>query len=123
MDAYLPKPFPLDELTKCIAGLLSRKPSDQGTQNKHGDKDIVTAETQKNEPSPIIGKSRAMQDIYRSIARLGTDLTVKITGESGSGKEVVARAIHNLGERSNKPFVALNMAAIPRDLIDPSCLT
>ena len=119
VDAYLPKPFPLDELTKCIAGLLSRKPSDQGTQNKQGDKDIVTAETQKNEPSPIIGKSRAMQDIYRSIARLmGTDLTVMITGESGSGKEVVARAIHNLGERSNKPFVALNMAAIPRDLIE-----
>ncbi len=83
------------------------------------DKDIVAIETQKNELSPIIGKSRAMQDIYRTIARLmGTDLTVMITGESGSGKEVVARAIHNLGERSKKPFVALNMAAIPRDLIE-----
>ena len=122
VDAYLPKPFPLDELTQCIAGLLSRKdaqPDQKNDQADQADLDSANMQIQKNETSPIIGKSRAMQEIYRTIARLmATDLTVIITGESGSGKEVVARAIHNLGERSKKPFVALNMAAIPRDLIE-----
>ncbi len=83
--------------------------------NKNG-----TSRSQSNpHPDPIIGKSRAMQEIYRTIARLmATDLTVMITGESGSGKEVVARAIHDLGARREQPFVALNMAAIPHDLIE-----
>ena len=122
VDAYLPKPFPLDELTQCIAGLLSRKDAPPDQKNDlvdQADQDSANMQIQKNETSPIIGKSRAMQEIYRTIARLmATDLTVIITGESGSGKEVVARAIHDLGERSKKPFVALNMAAIPRDLIE-----
>ena len=122
VDAYLPKPFPLDELTQCIAGLLSRKDAPPDQKNDlvdQADQDSASMQIQKNETSPIIGKSRAMQEIYRTIARLmATDLTVIITGESGSGKEVVARAIHDLGERSKKPFVALNMAAIPRDLIE-----
>ncbi|MDA8675524.1 nitrogen regulation protein NR(I) [Alphaproteobacteria bacterium] len=122
VDAYLPKPFPLDELTQCIAGLLSRKDAPLDQKNDlvdQADQDSANMQIQKNETSPIIGKSRAMQEIYRTIARLmATDLTVIITGESGSGKEVVARAIHDLGERSKKPFVALNMAAIPRDLIE-----
>ncbi|MDG2466715.1 MAG: nitrogen regulation protein NR(I) [Alphaproteobacteria bacterium] len=122
VDAYLPKPFPLDELTQCIAGLLSRKDAPPDQKNDladQADQDSANMQFQKNETSPIIGKSRAMQEIYRTIARLmATDLTVIITGESGSGKEVVARAIHDLGERSKKPFVALNMAAIPRDLIE-----
>jgi two-component system nitrogen regulation response regulator GlnG len=60
-----------------------------------------------------------MQDIYRVLARLmQTDLTVMITGESGTGKELVARALHDYGKRRNGPFVAINMAAIPRDLIE-----
>src|SRR5690606_17505654 len=60
-----------------------------------------------------------MQDIYRTLARLmQTDLTVTITGESGTGKELVARALHDFGKRRNGPFVAINMAAIPRDLIE-----
>ena len=119
VDAYLPKPFPLDELTQCIAGLLSRKDAHPDQKHDQADQDSANMHVQKNETSPIIGKSRAMQEIYRTIARLvATDLTVIITGESGSGKEVVARAIHDLGERSKKPFVALNMAAIPRDLIE-----
>jgi two-component system nitrogen regulation response regulator GlnG len=60
-----------------------------------------------------------MQDIYRALARLmQTDLTVMITGESGTGKELVARALHDFGKRRNGPFVAINMAAIPRDLIE-----
>ena len=60
-----------------------------------------------------------MQEIYRVLARLmQTDLTVMITGESGTGKELVARALHDYGKRRNGPFVAINMAAIPRDLIE-----
>ncbi len=71
------------------------------------------------ETMPLVGRSPAMQDIYRALARLmQTDLTVMITGESGTGKELVARALHNFGKRRNGPFVAINMAAIPRDLIE-----
>jgi two-component system nitrogen regulation response regulator GlnG len=68
---------------------------------------------------PLVGRSPAMQDIYRVLARLmQTDLTVMISGESGTGKELVARALHEYGRRRNGPFVAINMAAIPRDLIE-----
>jgi hypothetical protein len=68
---------------------------------------------------PLVGRSPAMQEIYRVLARLmQTDLTVMITGESGTGKELVARALHDYGKRRNGPFVAINMAAIPRDLIE-----
>ena len=71
------------------------------------------------ETLPLIGRSPAMQDIYRTLARLmPTDLTVMITGESGTGKELVARALHDYGKRKNKPFVAVNVAAIPRELIE-----
>ena len=68
---------------------------------------------------PLVGRSPAMQEIYRVIARLmQTDLTVMITGESGTGKELVARALHDYGKRRTGPFVAINMAAIPRELIE-----
>ena len=68
---------------------------------------------------PLVGRSPAMQEIYRVLARLmQTDLTVMITGESGTGKELVARALHDYGKRKSGPFVAINMAAIPRDLIE-----
>jgi two-component system nitrogen regulation response regulator GlnG len=68
---------------------------------------------------PIVGRSPAMQDIFRVLARLmQTDLTVMISGESGTGKELVARALHDYGKRKSGPFVAINMAAIPRDLIE-----
>ncbi|MCH2326367.1 MAG: sigma 54-interacting transcriptional regulator, partial [Rhodospirillales bacterium] len=68
---------------------------------------------------PLIGRSPAMQEIYRTLARLmGTDLTVIINGESGTGKELVARALHDYGKRKDGPFVAINMAAIPRELIE-----
>ncbi len=68
---------------------------------------------------PLVGRSPAMQEIYRSLARLmQTDLTVMINGESGTGKELVARALHDYGKRKKGPFVAVNMAAIPRDLIE-----
>ena len=71
------------------------------------------------ESIPLVGRSPAMQEIYRVLARLmQTDLTVMITGESGTGKELVARALHDYGKRRSGPFVAINMAAIPRDLIE-----
>ena len=71
------------------------------------------------EELPLIGRSAAIQDIYRVLARLmNTDLTVMITGESGTGKELFARALHDYGKRRFGPFVAINMAAIPRELIE-----
>jgi two-component system, NtrC family, nitrogen regulation response regulator GlnG len=73
----------------------------------------------EGEKLPLIGRSAAMQDIYRILARLmATDLTVMIAGESGTGKELVARALHDYGKRKGGPFVAVNMAAIPRELIE-----
>ena len=73
----------------------------------------------ENEDIPLVGRSPAMQEIYRALARLmPTDLTVMISGESGTGKELVARALHDYGKRRNGPFVAINMAAIPRELIE-----
>ena len=73
----------------------------------------------ESEELPLIGRSTAMQDIYRSLARLTqTDLTVMIQGESGTGKELVARVLHDFGKRRQGPFVAINMAAIPRELIE-----
>jgi two-component system, NtrC family, nitrogen regulation response regulator GlnG len=71
------------------------------------------------EQLPIIGRSPPMQEIYRMVARLvGTDLTVMINGESGTGKELVAQAIHDYGKRRGGPFIAVNMAAIPRELVE-----
>ena len=79
----------------------------------------ASAPTSSRTRMPLVGRSPAMQDIYRMLARLmQTDLTVMITGESGTGKELVARALHEYGKRRNGPFVAINMAAIPRDLIE-----
>jgi two-component system nitrogen regulation response regulator GlnG len=79
----------------------------------------VDPEDQNKERLPLIGRSPAMQEIYRSVARLmSTDLTVMITGESGTGKELVARALHEFGKRRQGAFVAINMAAIPRDLVE-----
>ena len=73
----------------------------------------------ESENLPLIGRSASMQDVYRVMARLmHTDLTVLITGESGTGKELVARALHDYGQRRKGPFIAINMAAIPRELIE-----
>jgi two-component system nitrogen regulation response regulator GlnG len=76
-------------------------------------------EGEPGEKLPLVGRSNAMQEIYRTVARLTTaDLTVMVTGESGTGKELVARALHDYGKRRQGPFVAINMAAIPRELIE-----
>ncbi|MGE3784820.1 MAG: nitrogen regulation protein NR(I), partial [Alphaproteobacteria bacterium] len=105
---YLPKPFDLRELVGVVERALSAPKAPPPPQ-----------ETDPEDQLPLIGRSPAMQEIYRAIARLmGTDLTVMITGESGTGKELVARALHDFGKRRARPFVAINMAAIPRELIE-----
>jgi len=106
---YLPKPFDLKELTAIVGRALS-EPKDRPT---------VAVGKPEEIDIPLIGRSPAMQEIYRLLARLmQTDLTVLISGESGTGKELVARALHDYGKRRSGPFVAINMAAIPRELIE-----
>jgi len=106
---YLPKPFDLKELIGIVGRALS-EPKERAR---------LPAKSQSFESIPLVGRSPAMQEIYRVLARLmQTDLTVMITGESGTGKELVARALHDYGKRRSGPFVAINMAAIPRDLIE-----
>lgn len=105
---YLPKPFDLKELVAVVGRALSRPRSAASIANPVENDDI-----------PLVGRSHAMQEIYRALARLmPTDLTVMITGESGTGKELVAKALHDYGKRRQGPFVAVNMAAIPRELIE-----
>lgn len=107
---YLPKPFDLDELVETVRGAVARG---QDTIQ------LRPADNDESEGLPMIGRSPAMQEVYRVMARvMPTDLTVMILGESGTGKELVARALHDLGARKDKPFVAVNMAAIPHDLIE-----
>jgi two-component system, NtrC family, nitrogen regulation response regulator GlnG len=106
---YLPKPFDLKELTTIVGRALA-EPKGRRVEADLDD---------PGENIPLVGRSPAMQDIYRVLARLmQTDLTVMIAGESGTGKELVARALHDYGKRRTGPFVAINMAAIPRDLIE-----
>jgi two-component system, NtrC family, nitrogen regulation response regulator GlnG len=106
---YLPKPFDLKELIAIVGRALSEPKERANSAAPPEDFDSI----------PLVGRSPAMQDIYRVLARLmQTDLTVMISGESGTGKELVARALHDYGKRRSGPFVAINMAAIPRDLIE-----
>ena len=107
---YLPKPFDLGELTRAVADALAARGASGG---------VAEDEEGAKEDLPLIGRSPPMQEVYRTIARVvSNDLTVLVLGESGTGKELVARAIHDFGPRSGKPFVAINMAAIPRELIE-----
>ena len=107
---YLPKPFDLNELVNVVKRALTESAS---SPSAVPDADDV------QENLPLIGRSPAMQEIYRVLARLmSTDLTVLINGESGTGKELVARALHDYGKRRNGSFIAVNMAAIPRELIE-----
>jgi two-component system, NtrC family, nitrogen regulation response regulator GlnG len=105
---YLPKPFDLNALVQTVTRALEK-----------ANKPTRPRLEEQGEVMPIIGRSPVMQDIYRLIARLTqTDLTVTIVGESGTGKELVARALHDFSRRKKGAFVAINMAAIPRDLIE-----
>ncbi len=109
---YLPKPFDLNELLNLVGKALEQT-SRSARQSR------ASAAGESSERLPLIGRSSAMQDIYRIIARMTqTDLTVTIVGESGTGKELVARALHDYSKRRRAPFVAVNMAAIPRELIE-----
>jgi len=106
---YLPKPFDLKELLGHVKSGLEAKTKTSAPEPV----------AQPDENLPLIGRSPAMQEVYRIMARLmHADLTVMISGESGTGKELVARALHNFGKRAKGPFVAVNMAAIPRELIE-----
>ena len=108
---YIPKPFDLNELLSIVDRALTL-PSGSVTE-------VTLADGKPAEKLPIIGQSLAMQEIYRTVARLmSSDLTVMINGESGTGKELVARALHDYGKRRDGQFVAINMAAIPRELIE-----
>jgi len=104
---YFPKPFDLDELVRAARQAVSNGAG--GAQD----------DTDPGDGLPLIGRSRPMQEVYRLISRvLQNDLSVLILGESGTGKELVAEAIHELGKRKVGPFIAVNAAAIPRELIE-----
>ncbi|NBX03596.1 MAG: nitrogen regulation protein NR(I) [Alphaproteobacteria bacterium] len=110
---YMPKPFDLNVLMEHVEKALE-KVGKIGQQEA----EVATQEAEKD-AEHFIGSSPAMQEIYRTLARMvGNDLTVTVIGESGTGKELVARALHQLGKRKSAPFVAVNMAAIPRELVE-----
>ena len=107
---YLPKPFDINELISVVQ---------RGLNERARIREPGEALAPETDGLPLIGRSPAMQEIYRVLARLmATDLSVIITGESGTGKELVARALHDYGKRRNGPFIAINMAAIPKELIE-----
>ncbi|MGB1870365.1 MAG: nitrogen regulation protein NR(I) [Candidatus Puniceispirillaceae bacterium] len=106
---YLPKPFELRSLIEVTDRAL-----------KTNDNTPAPAASPKiEEGGPIIGRSRPMQDVFKAMARVvNTDLTVLISGDSGTGKELVARALHDLGSRRDRPFVAVNLAALPHEFVE-----
>ncbi len=106
---YFPKPFDLEELVRTVRQALGALDGS----------DLPDAAEDLGQGLPLVGRSAAMQAVYRMITRvLRNDLTVLILGESGTGKELVAEAIHQLGNRRDGPFVAVNTAAIPHELIE-----
>ncbi len=110
---YLPKPFDVDEAVAVAQRALTHA-SELEQNNAPG-----STEPTQEEDTDIIGEAPAMQEVFRAIGRLSqSNITVLINGESGTGKELVARALHRHSPRREHPFIALNMAAIPRDLIE-----
>lgn len=106
---YLPKPFDIDELI-AVTNRAINFANEQGTEHSVNTDDIS---------DEIIGEAPAMQEVFRAIGRLShSNITVLINGESGTGKELVAKALHDHSPRKNNRFIALNMAAIPHDLIE-----
>jgi DNA-binding NtrC family response regulator len=110
---YIVKPFDVEELKILVA---------RGLERKHLEMENILLKKDLKEKfrfEDMIGKSRVMQEIYLLIEKVaGTDSTVLITGESGTGKELAARAIHNLSRRKDKPFVTINCAALPENLLE-----
>ena len=132
---YLPKPFELDDAIAMVKKACLQSQSNQTQKRSKSESyndslirdaqqpptEPVTTEPEKapTNPSGIIGQSIAMQKVFRAIGRLShMPMTVLITGESGTGKELIASALHEHSPRKSKPFIALNMAAIPHDLIE-----
>ncbi len=106
---YLPKPFDIDEAVTLTQRALAHA-REQSTVSKTQVEDVVTE---------IIGEAPAMQEVFRAIGRLSrSSISVLINGQSGTGKELVAHALHRHSPRASKPFIALNMAAIPADLVE-----
>ncbi|EIJ35742.1 nitrogen regulation protein NR(I) [Thiothrix nivea] len=109
---YLPKPFDVNEAVELV-----RRACKSRHEKEHGE--IAEAAIELLGGRDIIGHAPAMQEVFRAIGRLSkSSITVLITGESGTGKELVAKALHTHSPRSNKPFIALNTAAIPRELLE-----
>ncbi|MBP6114835.1 MAG: nitrogen regulation protein NR(I) [Acinetobacter sp.] len=108
---YLPKPFDIDEALALVNRAIMHLNKLQHQESAKTVQPIQSTE--------IIGESPAMQEVFRAIGRLSqSHITVLINGESGTGKELVAHALHRHSPRGSKPFIALNMAAIPKDLIE-----
>jgi len=106
---YLPKPFDVDEAIELVNRAV------QHSQAQVADEEAIALE----EVPEIIGEAASMQEVFRAIGRLArSKITVLINGESGTGKELVAKALHRHSPRADKPFIALNTAAIPRDLLE-----
>ena len=106
---YLPKPFDIEE----VVAVTQRALAHARESIEQVEEDTAVA------PTEIIGEAPAMQEVFRAIGRLSqSHITVLINGESGTGKELVARALHRHSPRASEPFIALNMAAIPRDLME-----
>ncbi len=106
---YLPKPFDIEEATTLTLRAIEQVRSKQGNRSS----------SDNSEVTDIIGESPAMQEVFRAVGRLSqSNMTVLINGESGTGKERVAQALHRHSPRADNPFIALNMAAVPRDLMD-----
>ena len=104
---YLAKPFDIDAAVELIRRAI-----------KKSHEQTSTPESGSN-PNGLLGQAKSMQEVFRTIGRLSqTDATVLITGESGTGKELIAQALHQHSERSSKPFVAINTASIPKELLE-----
>jgi len=111
---YFPKPFDIKQILSTLNKALIKKFS-----NNYEPKKIEHEPTEFKVDLPLIGRSQSMQEVYRVIARLiNTDLTVMIIGASGTGKELVARALHDFGKRKEKPFVVMNLGSIPSDQVE-----
>jgi len=106
---YLPKPFEIEEAIAVVTRAIANNQRQE----------IVTTQKPAAMVTDIIGKAPAMQEVFRAIGRLSnSNIAVLLNGESGTGKELVAQALHRHSPRSSGPFIALNMAAIPRDLVE-----
>ncbi|TXL10169.1 nitrogen regulation protein NR(I), partial [Methylococcaceae bacterium CS2] len=108
---YLPKPFDIQEMLSVVQRACLHRQQTNNTKNISNENEEL--------PPEIIGEAPAMQEVFRAIGRLArSHITVLINGQSGTGKELVAKALHRHSPRSKQPFIALNMAAIPKDLME-----